>query len=137
MYHKILAPVDLTHAARLGRAIDTACDLAKHYGAGLTFVGVTAATPTPVAHNPREFESKLADFASEQGRRHGITAGSKAYTAHDPAVQIDDTLLRAVEETGADLVVMASHIPNVVDAIWPSHGGRVASHAAVSVFLVR
>ncbi|NBB69091.1 MAG: universal stress protein [Alphaproteobacteria bacterium] len=137
MYRTILAPVDLTHVARLGKAIDTACDLAVHYGTRLVFVGVTATTPTPVAHNPHEFERKLAEFAAEQERRHGIAVESRAYTAHDPAVQIDDTLLQAVEDTGADLVVMASHLPNVVDAIWPSRGGRVASHAPVSVFLVR
>ena len=45
--------------------------------------------------------------------------------------------VEAVHETGADLVVMASHIPGIADAIWPSHGGRLASHADVSVFVVR
>jgi len=137
MYHRILAPVDLTHIAQLTKAIDTACDLAVHFGAKLTFVGVTASAPSPVAHNPHEYERKLGAFAAERGRKHGIDADFKAYVVHDPAVQIDDTLVRAATDTDADLIVMASHIPNVVDAIWPSHGGRVASHAAVSVFLVR
>jgi len=42
-----------------------------------------------------------------------------------------------VEEAGADLVVMASHVPNVTDYIWPSHGGWVAEHSDASVFVVR
>jgi len=137
MYEKIMAPVDLTHVERLGKAIDTAALLAKQFGAKLTFVGVTAATPSPVAHNPQEYERKLAAFAAAQAETHGIEADARAYVAHDPAVQIDDKLLEAVHDTGCDLVVMASHIPNIVDAVWPSRGGRVASHADVSVFLVR
>ncbi len=137
MYEKIMAPVDLTHVERLGKAIDTAALLAKQFGAKLTFVGVTAATPSPVAHNPQEYEQKLTAFAAAQAETHGIEADVRAYVAHDPAVQIDDKLLEAVHDTGCDLVVMASHIPNIVDAVWPSRGGRVASHADVSVFLVR
>ena len=39
--------------------------------------------------------------------------------------------------TLADLVVMASHIPNVADHFWPSNGGSIASRADVSVMLVR
>jgi nucleotide-binding universal stress UspA family protein len=137
MYKKILAPVDLTHVAQLSKAIETAADLAAHFDAAVTFVGVTATTPTPVAHNPQEYAQKLAAFATEQAEKYGIRADSKGYTAHDPAVQIDQTLLDAIDDVGADLVVMASHIPNIVDAIWPSHGGSIASHAEVSVFLVR
>ena len=38
---------------------------------------------------------------------------------------------------GADLVVMATHVPNLTDYIWASHGGHLASHAKASVFLVR
>jgi nucleotide-binding universal stress UspA family protein len=36
---------------------------------------------------------------------------------------------------GADLVIMASHIPKLFDL--GSHGGRVASHTSASVMLVR
>ena len=137
MFNRILAPVDLEHADRLAKAIGVTADLARHYGATVVFAAVTSNTPTAVAHNPQEFRRKLEDFAKEQGRKHGIAAEAKAYTAHDPAIQIDQTLLGAIRETGADLVVIGSHIPNVVDAIWPSHGGRIASHASVSVLVVR
>jgi len=137
MYEKILTPIDLAHLDRLTKAVDTAIDLARRYDAPLVFVGVTEAAPSAIAHNPQEYARKLAAYAAEQGRAHGIAAESKAYTAHDPATQIDDTLLKAVAETGADLVVMASHAPTIGDALVPSHGGRLAGHASVSVFLVR
>jgi nucleotide-binding universal stress UspA family protein len=58
-------------------------------------------------------------------------------TSHDPAADLDPTLLKAVEETGADLVVMASHVPGLTDYIWPSNGGTVARRAKVSVMVVR
>ncbi|MDN3720862.1 universal stress protein [Roseibium salinum] len=45
--------------------------------------------------------------------------------------------MKAIDETDADLVVMATHVPNLKDYVWPSNGGRVASHSDVSVFLIR
>jgi nucleotide-binding universal stress UspA family protein len=137
LYKKILIPIDLAHRDRLAKAIDTAVDLARRYGAPLVIVGVTEETPGPVAHNPQEYARRLDAFADELARTHGIATQAKAYAAHDPATQIDETLLKAVGETGADLVVMASHPPTAGGALLPSHGGRLASHAAVSVFLVR
>ena len=137
MYEHILVPVDLVHVDSLDKAITTAARLAQLFDASLTFVGVTAATPTPVAHNPQEFQQKLEAFAAAQADTYGVRAAGKGYTAHDPAVQIDETLLQAVDDVGADLIVMASHVPNVADAILPSHGGKLATHAAVSVFIVR
>ncbi|WP_280985262.1 universal stress protein [Dichotomicrobium thermohalophilum] len=132
-----MVPVDLTHVEHLQKALQTAADLAKHYGSPVTYVGVTPETPSPVAHNPSEYAQKLEAFAQDQASKHGHEASSKAYTSTDPAIDINDTLLKAVHETRADLVVMQSHIPNVTDYIWPSHGGSVASHSDVSVFLVR
>ncbi|MGP9821875.1 universal stress protein [Salinarimonas sp. NSM] len=137
MYRKILAPIDLAHRDRLAKAIDTAVELARHWAIPVVLVGVTEATPSAVAHNPPEYARKLAAFAEETAAAAGIAVEARAYTAHDPATQIDETILKAVADTGADLVVMASHAPTIGDALVPSHGGRLASHAAISVFLVR
>lgn len=137
MFSAIMVPVDLTHADRLDKALSVAADMAQRYDATLTYVGVTAATPGPVAHNPKEFAEKLDAFAMAQAASRGVRAKSHAVTAHDPAADLDDALLKASKDTGADLVVMASHIPGVMDAIWPAHGGALAAHAGVSVLLVR
>jgi nucleotide-binding universal stress UspA family protein len=137
MFKKIMAPVDLSHADRIGKALDAAADAAKHYGAELIYVGVTAAMPSSVAHNPKEYERKLAAFADRSGAEHGVATGHRSYVSHDPGSDLDDTLLRAIDELGIDLVVMASHIPNIADYLWPSNGGKIASHAKCSVFIVR
>ena len=137
MYKRIMVPVDLTHAGDLAKALRTAADLAKHYGCPITYVAVTAATPTPVAHNPAEFAAKLAAFGEAQAREHGHVAETKAVVSHDPAIDLDDTLMRTIKEIDADLVVMQSHMPNITDYIWPSNGGTIATHSDVSVLVVR
>ncbi len=137
MYSNIVVPVDLAHPDPLDKALATATDLARHYGATLTYVSVTAETPTAVAHNPREFGEKLAAFARKRSEADGVAIDTKAYTATDPTIDVDRYLLRAAEDTNADLVVVASHKPGLADYFWGSHGGKLAGHAPMSVFVVR
>ncbi len=59
-YTHIMVPIDLEHADRIEKAIDTALALAVQFGAKLTFVGVTSELPGMAAHNPSEFEHKLS-----------------------------------------------------------------------------
>jgi nucleotide-binding universal stress UspA family protein len=103
----------------------------------VVYVGVAAATPGAIAHSPEEFRMKLAEFASSQAETHRISATAHAVISHDPATDLDPSLLKAVKDTGADLVVMASHIPNITDYIWPSNGGSIATHSSASVLVVR
>lgn len=137
MFNKMMVPVDLAHKERLSRALDCAADLARHYGVPVTYVGVTSTAPSKLAHNPEEFGQRLKAFAGDEAGRHGIEAGAYVAIAHDPATEVDDALMRAITETGADLVVMASHVPDVIDRIWPSNGGKLAEHARCSVMIVR
>ena len=137
MFRHIMVPVDLAHADKLGHALETAADLAAHWDAKVTYVGVGTSTPGKVAHTPEEFAHKLMAFAAAQGELHKIAASAHPTIAHDPTTEVDDALLRAVSETGADLVVMQSHVPGLVDYVWPSNGGKIAGHAKASVFVVR
>ena len=137
MFQKIMVPVDLAHQDSLGRALDAAAMLAKAASGTVTYVGVTAETPTPVAHNPAEFAEKLRAFAAQEASRHGIATDSLAVPAHDPAIDLNDNLLKAADQIAADAIVMASHIPNLGDHLWPSHGGQVAKRSKASVFVIR
>ena len=137
MFKKIMAPVDLAHQGHLERALKCTSDLAKHYGAEVVFVGVTAATPSATAHNPAEYAVKLAEFAKAQAAEHGFTASAVPVVSHDPTTDVDDALLKATKDTGADLVVMASHLPGAAEHIFSSNAGYLASHVAISVMIVR
>lgn len=137
MFSKIMMPVDLDHQDSLGRALDCAADLAVHYGAGLVYVGVTTALPGAPGHEAEDYAAKLAGFADAQAQAHGIAVFSHVLICQDPTTELDAALLKAVGETGADLVVMASHVPTRTDYVWPSNGGKLAAHAKVSVLVVR
>lgn len=137
MFKKIMTPVDMAHRGDLKKALACSADLARHYGAEVVYVGVTAATPSATAHTPEEFRTRLDAFAAEQAKEHGIKTSADMVLSHDPTVDVDDALLGAVAQTGADLVVMASHVPNVLDYIWPSNGGKLAEHAKCTVMVVR
>lgn len=137
MFNKIITPVDLAHVDKLERALDCAADLAKHYGLPITYVGVTSSAPGAEAHNPEEYSQKLQSFAEGEASKHGVDATSHMEKANDPATEIEDALIKAIDATGADLVVMASHVPGALEYVWPSNGGKVAQHAKCSVMLVR
>ncbi|SDZ62083.1 Nucleotide-binding universal stress protein, UspA family [Jannaschia faecimaris] len=137
MFKRIMAPVDLAHVERLRPALDCAADLAKHYNVPISYVGVTSSAPSQLAHNPEEFREKLGAFAEVEAAKHGVETSAHTAIAHDPTTEIDDALMRSIDETGADFVVMASHVPNVMDHIWPSNGGKLAEHAKCSVMVVR
>ena len=132
-----MVPVDLAHTERLEKAFVTAADLAKHYNLPLCYVGVTAETPTEVAHTPDEFAARLKEFGAEQSRRHGLSIETVALPSHDPTTDLDRTLIDAASDVGADLIVMASHVPGLPEHFFASHAGAVASHASVSVFVIR
>ena len=137
MYRKIVVPVDLAHAETLEKALSVSADLARHYHAELHYVGVTASTPGAIAHNPEEFAAKLQAFAAEQGAARGVDIIADAVTSPDPVRDLDDTLRRTVDELGADLVVMGSHVPGFAEHIFASNAGYLANHASVSVLVVR
>lgn len=137
MFRKIMVPVDLSHVGTLGKALKCAADIARTQGCPVVYVGVTTAVPSALAHKPEEFAERLSAFADAQAEAEGISAGYHMITSHDPRIDLDPALIKAAGDIGADLIVMASHLPNLTDYIWPSNGGTVASHAPVSVMVVR
>ncbi|MEX0382035.1 universal stress protein [Spiribacter sp. 1M153] len=137
MFKKILVPVDLAHIEAIQRALSTSADLARHYGAEVCYMAVTTSTPGTVARTPEEYEHKLEAFASGQEAVHGQKTSSRCINSPDPTADLDRLILKSIEAVGADLVVMATHLPRHLDAVMPSHGDRIASHTDVSVFLVR
>jgi nucleotide-binding universal stress UspA family protein len=137
MYTSILVPVDLEHRQGLEKAVSTAATLSKAYGIPMTLIGVTTNTPSAVAHTPQEFQQKMEAYAAEEGEKYGVEVKGLGVASHDPAVDLNETLIEQAEKRGDDLIVMASHIPGVAEHIFSSHAGYVAQHAPVSVMVVR
>jgi len=137
MVNSIMVPVDLAHKDALDAAVSAAGHLAKPDQAKITLVGVTGSATTEAAHNPKEFREKLAAYAKEVSERLGCPVETRSLVDNDVAVDLGDVLIRASEDVGADLIVMASHVPGFIEHIFASNAGYVASHAKCSVYVVR
>ena len=137
MFTKIMIPVDLKHVDQIMKAVEVAADLAKRYSAEAHIVGVTMSSPTEVARTPEAYAEKLAAFASEVSASHGVSFTPHAEISHDLTIDLDDVLSRAADKIGADLVVMASHVPGLADRVFGSNAGYLASHVSMSVLVVR
>jgi len=137
LYHKIMVPVDLAHLSGLAKALRTAADLAAGYRIPVCYVSV-APGPAPVtAERADEFRDALDSFALDQAEHHGFEATASAVIPEDESPDVREALMRALEESGADLVVMASHIPDVDDRMFASNAAFVAASATVTVMVVR
>ncbi|XKE44559.1 universal stress protein [Halomonas organivorans] len=137
MFKKIMVPVDLAHFDVIEPSLQVVADQARHYRAEVCYVAVTSTVPGSVAHNPEEYQQKLEAFAQERAKVHGQPVSARVFTTPDPIAELDDVLIDAIDEVGADLVIMPTHPPKHLDVVIPSHGGKVATHTKASVFLVR
>jgi nucleotide-binding universal stress UspA family protein len=137
MFNKIMVPVDLKHSDQISKALAVAADLAQHYGAEVHLVGVTQSGPTEVAHNPKEYAERLATFAADQSNIYGCAFRAHTEVSHDPAIDLDRVLQKSADSIGADLIVMASHVPGFAEHVFASNAGYLASHARMSVMVVR
>ncbi|WMS44274.1 universal stress protein [Acuticoccus sp. MNP-M23] len=137
MYRTIMVPVDMAHVDRLDRSLQVCADLAKLYSAEVVYVGVTTEAPSEIAHTPAEFEARLKAFAEAETATHGHKARVRAYASHDPTSDLNHTLIEAVDDTGADLIVMAGYLPSFADHFRRSHESVLLNRTKVSLLVVR
>ena len=137
MFETIMTPVNLQQESEIEKSLQCAADLAKQYNAQVVYVGVTGTAPSDFASNPDEYAQKLDAFTNQQISKYGISAMNKVQLCNDLTTDLDDALLKAIDETRADLVVMQTHLPSLSDYVWPSNGSKIARHSKISVMLVR
>ncbi len=137
MFKKIMVPVDLGHLDGLSNALAVAAQMGKSYNADVVYVGVYGNVPANDVPPPQDYAGKLKAFSDDQAAKNGITATSVPVFSHDLTAELTSLLLSAASDTGADAIVMASHIPGWAEHIFHSNAGYIASHAPISVFVVR
>lgn len=139
MYRRIMVPIDLQHVEKMTKALSTAADLARAYGASLWFVAATGEAPSRAAATPQRFAARLAEYVAEQGARLGLEVHGRALSSVDITGELDDLLVATARDVDADLIVMASHIPGVPDRLHliSSNAAHIVRHAHCSVFVVR
>lgn len=137
MFEQIMVPVDLVRKDTLQKALDVAGEMAKTYNARVHVVSVGGDLPGTLGHNPEQFGATLNAFAKELEEKYGTDVKAHPVMSNDPSADTTQHLMTAIKDIGADLVIMASHEPGLMEHIFSSHGGYVATHAKCSVFVVR
>ena len=138
MYARILVPVDLDNADKLTKALDLAGKTAKDAGAEVVFVDVVDAVPTMSAQTEgQQMAERLKEFSAKQAKAHDIQTAFKVALRSDLHLNVGSDIIKAAEENGCDLIVMASHMPGFKDHILSSNAGYVAAHAPITVYVVR
>jgi nucleotide-binding universal stress UspA family protein len=142
MFKRILLTVDLSHPASWKAALPMAVDLARLGGGELHVMTVvpTLASAMVASYFPPDFEkhamedakAALAELVAAE-----VPKGQPA-TVHVAHGTVYDEVLKQIDETGADLVIMASHAPDRVrEFLVGSQADRVVRRSPVSVLVVR
>ncbi len=141
MYKEILFPVDLGHPESWHKALPTAIHYAKASGARIHLLFVV----------PDYGKSIVGSFFPSNYEEHAVKAAQEALhkfsdehlpadlpkqhiVGHGPAY---DEILRYAEKTGCDLIIMASHRPEMQDYLLSPTSAKVVRHAKCSVLVVR
>lgn len=136
MYAKILVPVDLSNADKAERMVRKAEALLDQ-GGQIVLMNVVEDLPNYLAIDVpmdiienaiRDAKSQLAVLKEKSARISSTEIRSGA-----PAREI----LAVAEETGADLIIIASHTPDFTNYFIGATADRVVRHAKCSVLVDR
>lgn len=140
MYDHILVPIDLEHIQASEKAVETACQMARDYNAVVHFLSVVAPLNALAAsYFPKDYKHTLSEAASKS--LHEYTAEN---IADDIQIQhiithgaVYDQVIEVQQKISADLIVMASHRPELRDYLLGPNAARVVRHAPCTVMVVR
>ncbi len=141
MFKEILLPVDLGNAETQIGAVEAAVNLATSNKAQLHIMTVVPDFGLSIVGSffPEGYEKQAMDEASKK-----LKEFVKAKVPKGVAVQhivghgtIYEEILRGAQQLKCDLIVMASHRPELQDYLLGPNASRVARHAACSVMIVR
>ncbi len=140
MFKNFLVAVDLEHDTHNGGLLRVTSDMANAQGAQVHLLHVIRAAPAVVSQFlPKSYES----MASERIEKDLTALAAKVELDEGGAtvsVRFGDVyqeILAHAEKIGADLIIVASHKPNVGDYLLGTTAARVVRHASCSVFVVR
>lgn len=141
MYKDILCPIDLNEESSWNKALPTAVEYCKSFGATLHVMNVVPHFGMSVvgSYFPKDFEQKAIEGAREQLHefvRQHVPEGVKVQhiVAHGTTY---DEILRVAREIKADLVLLAAHRPELKDYLLGPTAARVVRHFEGSVLVVR
>lgn len=141
MYRDILLAVDLANRETQSKAVQTAIALAKDFRARLHVISVVPDFGMSIVggYFPKDFEKQALAGASKT--LHEFTAKVVPAGIEVQHIVGHGTIYREIlhyaDKTGCDLIVMASHRPELQDYLLGPNAARVVRHAKQSVLVVR
>ncbi|MCP5372924.1 MAG: universal stress protein [Hyphomicrobiales bacterium] len=140
MYKSILLSVDLQDEASWKKALPTALAMGKTFGAQVHLITVVPELPAYVVGTflPGDTETKLVQAARDNLKAFAAEHGDGTeIVPHVAMGSVYSSILEAARSVGADLIVMASHRPEMSDYLLGPNAARVVRHSACSVLVVR
>jgi nucleotide-binding universal stress UspA family protein len=141
MYQNLLAALDLNEEASCRAPLLAGAEMARRFSARLHLLTVIRDVEAiwQLKAAPLGYDVVVAYLENRLGeliRRHGLVDLEPDILVRHGA-SIYDEILSAVEETGADLVVIGSHRPAMKDYLLGTNASRVVRHARCSVLVAR
>jgi nucleotide-binding universal stress UspA family protein len=141
MFKNILLPVDLNDESSWSTALPVVISQVQAFGATLTLLAVVPDFGMNVvgSYFPADYEkqataaaaAQLKALAADQVPKDVASATAVAYGT------VYEEIIAAAGKAGCDLIVMASHRPELEDYLLGPNAARVARHAKCSVLIVR
>ena len=139
MYSSILVPIDLDEPSSWRKSVPTALAIGKCFGVKMALIHVVS--DELLAVEAEWSGLALRRILDTARARLGLLAdGLKAETEieiHVATGRVYRGVLDVAEQVGADLIVMASHRPEMKDFLIGENAERVVRHARCSVLVVR
>ena len=135
-----MLPIDVAHESSWKKSVPAALKLADAFGAKLHAVTVVQDIRNAVVSQyfPADYEEKLARSAAEKlSALVEREMPGRDVTEHVAVGQVYREIVAAAEENGCDLIVMASHRPELADLLIGPNADHVARHTSASVMIVR
>ncbi|MEX2454882.1 MAG: universal stress protein [Rhodospirillaceae bacterium] len=141
MYNDILLPIELGNDSSWKNALPVAVGLCKAFEATLHVMTVVPEYGSPMVAQffPEDHEAKMRNTANAV--LHGFVADNVPEGIRVQHIVGEGTIYKTIIETaetiGADLIVMASHRPELQDYLLGPNAARVVRHSGKSVLVVR
>ena len=138
MYSRILVAIDPDQPPSWGVAIPAAVALASCFSARLTICSVVRDAKAAVEAQWSSIGYReMIDLTKVRLAKIASAMGDMPIDVEVGTGTICAGILDVAGRVGADLIILASHIPGMTDRLWAGNAARVARRAECSVLVVR
>ena len=141
MYRRILVSIDVNQPSSWEKALPVAIELCRTFGAQLKLLCVVPDFGMPIVA-----QSFPADYAERAQSEAKVALEKLSAELVPPGIDVEqlvgygtiyDEIMKTAKKGSCDLIVMASHRPELKDYLIGPNAARVVRHAGCSVLVVR